>query len=84
MISRTDLGLSNGVGWSVESANTEQIARKCKLMQEFIKKYPEKIPAILWYSANEINEGGRSFVPKKLKNGKIDTTELDAVSAWQN
>lgn len=82
--SRTDLGLSNGVGWSVESANTEQIARKCKLMQEFIKKYPEKIPAILWYSANEINEGGRSFVPKKLKNGKIDTTELDAVSAWQN
>lgn len=82
--SRTDLGISNSVGWSVESANTEQIGRKCKLMQEFIKKHPEKIPAILWYSANEINEGGRSFVPKKLKNGKIDTTELDAVSLWQN
>lgn len=68
----------------VESANPEQIGRKSKLMQEFIKKYPEKIPAIIWYSGTELNEGGRSFVPKKLKNGSIDTTELDAVKAWQN
>jgi hypothetical protein len=77
---RTDLiGDGKPVG-IVESATVDQIDKKLFLMKDFIKKYPEKVPAILWYSANEIMEGGTSIVPKRRKDGSIDTTELDAIS----
>jgi hypothetical protein len=77
---RTDLkGDGSPVG-VVESANMEQINRKIVYMKDFIKKYPNKVPAIIWNSGNEIMESGLSIVPKRLKNGTIDTTILDAIS----
>lgn len=77
---RTDL-ISDGkpVG-VVESANMEQINRKIVYMKDFIKMYPNKVPAIIWNSANEIMESGLSIVPKRLKDGTIDTSILDTIS----
>ena len=64
-----------------EGATMEQIDRKTKLVGEFVKKYPTKVPAILWYAGNELLECGEmSLVPKKLKNGTIDTSVLDTIS----
>lgn len=76
---RTDILKSDNPVTLVESANFEQINRKNVLIKDFINKYPDKVPAILWYSANEILEGGKSMIPKKLKDGRIDTSILDAV-----
>ncbi len=68
----------------IYKANIEQINRKNILVKDFIKKYPDKVPAIIWYSANEIMEGGASIVPKILKNGTIDTTILDTIGKHLN
>ncbi len=68
----------------IYKANFEQINRKNILVKEFIKKYPDKVPALIWNSGNEIMETGESLVPKKLKNGTIDTSILDAVSKHLN
>jgi len=76
---RTDLiGDGKPVG-VVESANMEQINRKIVYMKDFIKKYPNKVPAIIWNSGNEIMESGLSIVAKKRKDGTIDTSILDTI-----
>lgn len=77
---RTDMGSGGKPVGIIEAANLDQVNRKNDLIKDFIKQYPDKVPAILWYSGNEILEGGKSLVPKKLKNGTIDTSILDTIS----
>lgn len=79
---RTDLGSGGKQVGVIEAASVEQVNRKFELMRDFIKKYPEKVPAMIWNSANEINESGESFVAKKLRNGTIDTSRLDVARKW--
>jgi hypothetical protein len=79
---RTDLGSGGKQVGIIEIANIEQVNRKFELMRDFIKKYPDKVPAVIWNSANEINESGESFVAKKLRNGIIDTSRLDVARKW--
>lgn len=65
----------------IEGATLEQLSRKTKLVGEFAKKYPDKVPAILWYAGNELLEcGERSLVPKRLRNGSIDSSTLDTIA----
>lgn len=79
---RTELGSGGKAVGIIEAASLEQVSRKCELMRDFLKKYPEKVPAIIWNSANEINESGQSMVPKLRRDGSIDTSRLDAVGRW--
>lgn len=79
---RTDLGSGGKPVGVIEAASVEQVNRKFELMRDFIKKYPDKVPAVIWNSANEINESGESFVAKKLRNGTIDTSRLDVAKRW--
>jgi hypothetical protein len=67
----------------IEGATLEQLARKTQLVGEFAKKYPTKVPAILWYAGNELLEcGERSLVPKRLRNGTIDSSTLDTIAKF--
>jgi hypothetical protein len=63
----------------VEKASLSQIDEKLELMKGFIKQYPDKVPAVLWYAANEILESGNPIVPTKRRDGSIDTSMLDAI-----
>lgn len=75
--------LSTDQAGYIEGATLEQLARKTQLVGEFAKKYPTKVPAILWYAGNELLEcGERSLVPKRLRNGTIDSSTLDTIAKF--
>lgn len=79
---RTDLGSGGRPVGIIAAASDEQISRKCQLLEQFIAAHPTKVPAVIINSANEINESGRSLVPKLLPDGRILTTELDIIGRW--
>jgi hypothetical protein len=56
------------------------LEEKLELMKVFIQEYPHKVPAILWYAANEVLESGNPIVPTKSPDGKIDTSVLDTIA----
>ncbi|MDP1816729.1 MAG: hypothetical protein Q8K92_19910 [Leadbetterella sp.] len=73
--------LSTETAGYIEGATLEQLSRKTKLVGEFAKKYADKVPAILWYAGNELLEcGEKSLVPKRLRNGSIDSSTLDTIA----
>jgi PhoPQ-activated pathogenicity-related protein len=63
----------------IEKATLPQLEEKLELMKVFIKEHPEKVPAVLWYAANEILESGNPIVPTKRRDGTIDTSVLDTI-----
>ncbi len=63
----------------IEKASLPQLEEKLELMKGFIKEHPEKVPAVLWYAANEILESGNPIVPTKRRDGTIDTSVLDTI-----
>jgi len=79
---RTDLGSGGKAVGIIANASLEQQSRKFELVRDFILAHPGKVPAIIWNSANEINESGDSYVPKRLRNGTIDTSRLDVAKRW--
>lgn len=70
--------------FSIDKATPEQVNKKFDLIKPFIEKNKSIVPALLWYSGTEINEGGESFVAKKKKDGTIDTTMLDIAKKHLN
>lgn len=80
---RTDLptGSSEPVG-IITAATIGQIDKKLSLVSGFVKKYPTKVPAVLVNSGNEINESGETVVPKRLRDGRIDTSVVDTFGRW--
>lgn len=79
---RTDLGSGGKAVGIIEAASVEQLSRKIESARDFVKKYHDKVPAIIVNSGNEINESGESMVPKRLRDGRIDTSRLDAFARW--
>lgn len=72
--------LDNTAAQYVEKATLAQIDQKLELMKDFIKQYPAKVPAILWYAGNEILESGNPIVPTKRPDGTIDTSMIDTIA----
>jgi hypothetical protein len=67
-------------GQVITKATLPQLEEKLELMKVFIQEYPHKVPAILWYAANEVLESGNPIVPTKSPDGKIDTSVLDTIA----
>ena len=67
-------------GQIIKKATLTQLEEKLELMKVFIQKYPDKVPAILWYAANEVLESGNPIVPTKSPDGSIDTSVLDTIA----
>ncbi|MCP9766703.1 hypothetical protein EGI22_02200 [Lacihabitans sp. LS3-19] len=66
-------------GQVIPKATLPQLEEKLELMKTFINEHPNKVPAILWYAANEVLESGNPIVPTKSPDGKIDTSVLDTI-----
>jgi hypothetical protein len=71
--------LDNYVNYSVDGATIQQIDNKLKLIKPFISSNTSSVPALLFYSGNEIIEGGESIVPKRKKDGTIDDSIIRAI-----
>jgi hypothetical protein len=67
------------VGYA-EACTMSELDDKINRFKEYHAKNPDKVKALLWYSGNELNEGGQTIVPKLRRDGSIDSSVLDTIS----